>query len=185
MSILAKHHHATQAKYKPYINPKDGTIASTSFMDILRIKVGAKLMIIHNIDTSDGLTNGQMGELVDIIRTTKGDVDKLVMRLNNKQAGKNNRTKFPNIAKKFPECVFIERVTNQYSLRKRSGSAGATAKLIQFPVILSHAITSHKIQGQTIPSPAKVVIDLNTVFEEAQAYVMLSRVQQLDQVSRF
>ena len=104
------------------------------------------------------------------------------MRLNNKQAGKNNRTKFPNIAKKFPECVFIERVTNQYSLRKRSGSAGATAKLIQFPVILSHAITSHKIQGQTIPSPAKVVIDLNTVFEEAQAYVMLSRVQQLDQI---
>ena len=146
-SILARHHHATQAKYKPYINPKDGTIASTSFMDILRIKVGAKLMIIYNIDTPDGLTNGQMGELVAVIKTTKGDVDKLVIRLNNKLVGKNNRHKFPNLSRKFPECVIIEQVKFQYPLRKRSGKAGATATLIQFPVTLSHAITSHKIQG--------------------------------------
>ena len=181
-SILARHHHATQAKYKPYINPKDGTIASTSFIDILRIKVGAKLMIIYNIDTPDGLTNGQMGELVSFIKTTKGDVDKLVIRLNNKLVGKNNRSSYPNFARKFPDCVIIEKVKFQYPLRKKSGKAGATATLIQFPVTLSHAITSHKIQGQTIPSPTKVGLGLDSVFEEAQAYVMLSRVQQLDQI---
>ena len=182
MSIQARHHHATQAKYKPYINPKDGTIASTSFMDILRIKISAKLMIIHNIDTADGLTNGQMGKLVGVIKTTKGDVDKLVVKLNNEQVGKHNMCKYPNISRKFPQCVIIERVSIQYSLRKRSGVAGATATAIQFPVTLSHAITSHKIQGQTIPSPEKVVLGLNSIFEDAQAYVMLSRVQQLDQI---
>ena len=182
LSLQAKHHHATQAKYKPYINPKDGTIATTSFVDLLRIKIGAKLMLIHNTDTCDGLTNGQMGELVGIIRTTKGDVDKLVLKLNNAQCGNQNRSKFPNLSKKFPNCVFIERVSIQYSLRKRSGVAGATATAIQFPVTLSFAITSHKIQGQTIPSPTKVVLGLDSVFEDAQAYVMLSRVQQLDQI---
>ena len=47
---------------------------------------------------------------------------------------------------------------------------------------LAHAITAHKIQGQTIPWPITVVLGLNSVFDDAQALVMLSRVQQLLQV---
>ena len=54
--------------------------------------------------------------------------------------------------------------------------------MIQFPVKPAHAITAHKIQGQTIPWPSKVVLDLNSVFEDAQAHVMLSRAQCLEQV---
>ena len=46
----------------------------------------------------------------------------------------------------------------------------------------AYAITAHKIIGQTIPKPHKVALDLNSVFEDAQAHVMLSRVQCLDQV---
>ena len=56
------------------------------------------------------------------------------------------------------------------------------ATVIQFPVRLAHAITAHKIQGNTIPYPSTVLIDLSSVFEAAQAYVMLSRVQCIDQV---
>ena len=182
VTIQAKHHHATQAKYKPYIEPKEGAVASTSFMDKLKLKIGSKLMIIHNTDTSDGLTNGQLGELVSLVKTTKGEVDKLIIKLNNQKAGQNNRSKHPILSSKFPNCVIIEKVSLQYTLRKRSGEAGATAKVIQFPVKLAFAITSHKIQGQTISSPTKVVIDLNSIFEDAQAHVMLSRVQQLEQL---
>ena len=69
-------------------------------------------MIIHNIDTADGLTNGQLGELVTIIRTTKGEVDKLIVRLKKKNAGQHNRSKFPGLASRFPNCVIIERVSN-------------------------------------------------------------------------
>ena len=65
---------------------------------------------------------------------------------------------------------------------KKSGDVGSTATVIQFPIKLAFAITSHKIQGQTIQNPTKVVLDINSVFEDAQAYVMLSRVQQLEQV---
>ena len=39
-----------------------------------------------------------------------------------------------------------------------------------------------QIQGQTIPWPSKVALDLNSVFEDAQAHVMLSRAQRLEQV---
>ena len=139
-------------------------------------------MIIHNIDTADGLTNGQLGELVTIIRTTKGEVDKLIVRLKKKNAGQHNRSKFPGLASRFPNCVIIERVSNQYTLRKKGGDVSNTATLFQFPLKLAHAITAHKIQGQTIPYPVKVVLDLNSIFEDAQAHVMLSRVQQLEQV---
>ena len=47
---------------------------------------------------------------------------------------------------------------------------------------LAWAITAHKIQGQTIAKPLKLVVDLSKVFEAAQAYVMLSRVQELEQL---
>ena len=40
----------------------------------------------------------------------------------------------------------------------------------------------HKIQGQTIERSKKTTIDLKSVFEGAQAYVMLSRMKELEQV---
>ena len=83
---------------------------------------------------------------------------------------------------KYPDCVFIERVSFQYTIGGRKAEVGTTATVIQFPVRLAHAITAHKIQGQTFVSPAKVAMDLNSVFEAGQAYVMLSRVQCLDQL---
>ena len=90
-TVEAKHHYATQSKTKPkpYISPYDGVVGPTSFMDNLKLKIGAKMMIIYNIDTADGLTNGQMGTLVHIVMTTKGEVDKLIIRLNNSKTEKN------------------------------------------------------------------------------------------------
>ena len=42
-------------------NEKDGTIGSTSFQNVLFLRIGAKVMIIHNVDTLDSITNGQLG----------------------------------------------------------------------------------------------------------------------------
>ena len=182
IEIKAKHFHSTQKKYTPWIEKNDGTVASTSFLDELNLKIGVKIMIIHNIKTSDCLTNGQLGELVDVIRTKNGEVDKLVVKLHSKIAGKQNRQSNPKLASRYTDCVFIERVAYQYPLRKKGGVAGTSATVIQFPVTLAFAITSHKIQGQTIPWPSKVVLDLNSIFEDAQAHVMLSRAQRLKQM---
>ena len=34
-----------------------GTVATTPFQKELRLKIGAKLMMTYNVDTTDGLTN--------------------------------------------------------------------------------------------------------------------------------
>ena len=52
ITIKAIHHHATRKNYKPYIEPKEGAVASTSFIDVLQLKIGSKVMIIHNINTT-------------------------------------------------------------------------------------------------------------------------------------
>ena len=68
----------------------------------------------------------------------------------------------------------------EYTLSKGAMNTIAnTPKLIQFPLILGFAVTVHKIQDQKIERPLKCVIDLRTVFEGAQAYVMLSSIKEL------
>ena len=185
--IYAVNHHPTMKNYDPKPDKKDGAIGKTAFLAVLTLKVGAKVMIIHNIDVPDMLTNGQLGVLRDVIRIGDGkhpkNIQILVVELRDKKAGKSNQEKNKDFAKKYPGCVFIERVSWQYSLTsKKTGTSGATATVIQFPLRVAHGITAHKIQGQSILFPSKVAMDLQTVFEPAQAYVMLSRIQCLEQL---
>ena len=182
VKIPARHHQPTQNNFKPKINQKDGAVGTTSLQEELILKVGAKIMIVHNIDTPDMICNGQVGELIDMVRTTKDVIEILVIKLVDNKAGENNRKKYPKLYEQYPDCVFIERVSIQYTLRKKSGNVGTTATVIQFPVRLAHAITAHKIQGQSLLYPIKVAMDINSVFEAGQAYVMLSRIQCIDQL---
>ena len=182
LRMKAVHHSATKKKYKPMISKKDGNVGNTSLIDELLLKVGAQVMIVHNVDTLDQLSNGQIGILVDIIRTQDKKIEILVIKLRDESAGSQNKNRYPNLSIKYPKCVFIKRTSIQYSIRKKSGDVGAMATVIQFPVKLAHAITAHKIQGNTIVHPSTVLLDLMSVFEPAQAYVMLSRVQCIEQV---
>ena len=170
---------SSRKDFSPKINEKDGSVGTTPFQDILCLKIGAKIIVIHNVDTLDKITNGQLGVLVDFIQTKDDKIDKLVVKLKNESAGKINRKKHPLLASRYPDCVFIDRFSMQYNVRHKSGDIGFTATVVQFPVKVAFAVTAHKIQGASIPSPSKVVLDLNSTFEAAQCYVMLSRVQQL------
>ena len=40
IQLKVRHYHATQKKYKPFIEKKEGAIATTSFQDDLRLKMG-------------------------------------------------------------------------------------------------------------------------------------------------
>ena len=182
LKLRAIHDHPLRKNYKGRVDSRDGTVGDTGFMDQLILKENAKVMIIYNINTLDSLTNGQIGVLVDATKSQDDKVNMLIIKLNNPKAGQENRKQNPELAKKYPNCVFIERIKHTYSLRKNSGNVGSSVSIIQFPVRLAHGVTAHKIQGQTIEAPRKVALDLSTVFDPAQAYVMLSRVQSLDQI---
>ena len=76
----------------------------------------------------------------------------------------------------------IEKVSFNFSLSKSKKNIVSTARVIQFPVKVAFATTAHKIQGQTVKKPQKVVVDLRSVFQPAMAYVMLSRVESIEQL---
>ena len=54
--------------YNPTISKND-LVDDTQFRNTLDIKIGAKVMIVFNIDVLDSLVNGQMGYILDIIYT--------------------------------------------------------------------------------------------------------------------
>ena len=180
--ISAIHYMSKQKKYKPRICKKEGTVGNTSFMDKLRVKIGCKIILIHNIDTVDGLTNGQLGKLIDIIKTQDGTITKLIIEFTKENVGKQSRTKNPQYAAKYPKGTVIEKVSFSYTLSKKATAGSGKASVIQFPIKIAHAITAHKIQGQTVPKPLKVALDISSIFEDAQAHVMLSRVEKFEQI---
>ena len=182
MIIQAKHFLTTERKFKPFICQKEGTIGNTSFMHLLRLKIGCKIILIHNIDTPDGLTNGQLGLLLDVIKAADGSIIKCIIKFTNARIGQANRSRNQQYAVKYPEGTVIEKVAFNYPISKKSSSASKKATLIQFPIKLAQAITAHKIQGQTIPKPLKVALDIKSVFDDGQAHVMLSRAQELNQI---
>ena len=182
LKLKAVHHHPVNSAYKPYINKKDNTIGETGFRDEIILKPGARIIMIHNLDVVDSLTNGQLGTFVDAIKNIDGKVLKLILKLDKPSAGKFNREQNPGLAKRYPDHVFVERVSWQYSLRKKSGDETSKATLIQFPIRLAFGITAHKVQGSSIQYPTKVAVDVDSAFSAGQTYVMLSRVQCLQQI---
>ena len=89
--VTATHFHKTQKKYSPFICKKEGTVGTTSFMDKLRLKIDCKVILIHNIDTSVGLTNGQLGKLIAVIRASDGSVNKCIVEFGRPSVGRNGQ----------------------------------------------------------------------------------------------
>ena len=119
-----------------------------SYLSELTLKVGAQVMLITNIDQEAGLVNGKVGI---VVRCYPSSVN---VRFN----GSNE-----DISIKYHSWV----LEGHESISRN-----------QIPLILSYAVSIHKIQGATLES---AYIDIgNKIFEGGQAYVALSRVKSLD-----
>jgi exonuclease III len=173
--------HKTMKNFNPP-EGKAGEVNKTPFQKELRVKVGAKVMLTYNVDTSDGLTNGARGELIGIIKDAKGNISKIVVKFERETVGKEKRIQNSGICQKYPGGTPIEKVNFPFSISKSKTSVINTATVIQFPLRLAFASTAHKIQGATIPKPQKVIINVTDTFAAAMVYVMLSRVCTLEQI---
>ena len=173
--------HKTIKNFKPDVN-NAGNISNTPFQKELKLKIGSKVMLTYNVDTSDGLTNGARGELIGTIEDEKGTISKLIIHFEVQSNGEDKRRKNIGISLKYPGGTPIEKVNFSFSISKSKSSVINTANVIQFPVKLAFACTAHKIQGATVHKPMKVIIDVMDIWMAAITYVMLSRICSLGQL---
>ena len=141
-------------------------------------------MLTYNIDTCDCLTNGAFGEVLGFNIAKDGSWKQVYVHFLNGDCGKMTRKNFTELQAKFPgkNVLPINVIEFNYPLSKKSNAGYSNATAIQFPLRLAFASTAHKVQGLTVKKPCSLVIDLKSVREAAQAYVMLSRVQALSQI---
>ena len=134
---------------KPKVRP-DGRIEDLQCLDVLRLKIGARCVLIHNINTVDDLVNGSAGSIIGV-EYKKGVLDCIIVKFDKDSSGQQHRQKHPNVAAKYSkengtpiyrhefECILASR-------KGRSLGLGSMAKIFQFPMIINYASTAHKIQ---------------------------------------
>ena len=184
-----KLHAKVQCGTKDIAKPKlarDGSILNTPLQHKLRLKINAQVMLTYNIDVMDSLSNGTMGKVVGFeFASDDRTVKTVLVQFKNPKAGQERRKqnsallqqRFPNIP-----VTPISRIEFRFNLSKNPSSKNDRLTAVQFPLKLAFACTAHKMQGSTVIKPDPLVIDLSSVREAAQAYVMMSRVQSLSQI---
>ena len=124
-------------------------VQNAQCVQILRLKKGANVMCTSNVDMENGIFNGAQGIVVDFAPTTG-----------------------------FPIVRFRNGIVKQMEIHYVQHEDCPTIVIGQYPLVLSWAMTIHKIQGATLP---KAEIDIGvSIFECGQTYVALSRVQSLN-----
>uniref|UniRef100_A0AAY4BKL5 ATP-dependent DNA helicase n=1 Tax=Denticeps clupeoides TaxID=299321 RepID=A0AAY4BKL5_9TELE len=133
--------------------------------DKIQAAVGARVMLIRNLDVEDGLVNGTFGTIANIVTTTTEDgkpyVKVIALQLDNPTAGSKRKSK--------DNSVYVERLEEQTSIK--------SVTRLQFPMKLAFGCTTHKVQGMTLTS---AVVCLKRTFEPGMAYVALSRTTSLE-----
>ena len=181
VSIVAKVNSYLKSDIKPQVT-NTGNIRNTPLPLFLKMKKGAKIMLTYNLDVSDSLTNGACGEIIDF-QFRDNVVDKVLIAFNNPKVGSLKRKEHMYLKSQYPDknVTPIEKIEFHFSFSGKSDNSNS-ATAVQFPLKLAFAATSHKVQGLTVKTPTPLVIDLCSVLQPAQAYVMLSRVQEISQL---
>lgn len=118
---------------------------------VLKIKKGAAVMCLINLDMENGICNGSQGLVIDIIETGKHPL---------------------------PIVKFSNGIIKTIQPYYWQSDEFPTIAVGQYPISLAWAMTIHKIQGATL-SLAEMELGYS-IFEYGQTYVALSRIQSLD-----
>ncbi|XP_053178284.1 uncharacterized protein LOC128361756 [Scomber japonicus] len=161
-------------------NPQTGRFAKTTtshtfdkqtyLTKLLSVGPNARVMLIKNIDTSDGLVNGVCGTVCLVKSDENTKLPKTIyVNFDDERIGSKLRAKFPCTVPGLQNATPIgreeDKVTNRGGVRR------------QFPLRLAWACTIHKVQGLTLD---KAVVSFKKIFSAGQAYVALSRVTSIE-----
>lgn len=125
--------------------------------DPLKLKVGAKVMLLRNDNRGKKYVNGTLG----IITSIYGD--------------------YVRVKTDDQQAITVERsnwklYTYEWDEQEKSIVPVETGSFTQFPLKLAWAVTIHKSQGMTFDS---VIVDAHNSFAPGQVYVALSRCKSL------
>ena len=181
ISITALVTSEARGVHKPKLNP-DGSIIGTSLQYHIDLKKGCRVMLTTNLDVCDGLVNGSLGTVIGFEYNKEGRIQYIMVTFDDKEDGKRRRTNCDRVVAKYPglNATPIERMEVNFSQSKKQDGAQGTA--VNFPLKLCDATTAHKIQGSTVKKPTSLVLHLHGYLRPAMGYVMLSRIQCLDQL---
>ena len=145
--------HNLRNKIKKILEKDEDISRTAGLAKIITIKIGARVMIRRNIDTSIGLCNCARGKVISISKNLTGEIETVNVEING-------------------QVHNIKKVNVEFEICK-----GVHLSRSQFPFILSYAISIHKSQGISLNS---VLIDAGEHnFADGQIYVALSRVTSL------
>ena len=74
-----------------------GEVGPTQYMDELKLKKGCPVMLLHNVDVADCLSNGQLGTYVGTVKGANGAVKMIMVKFKDPKAGRNWRERNPGI----------------------------------------------------------------------------------------
>ena len=140
----------------------------TCLVPELELAVGARVMLIANVDVLDGLCNGVSGTIKGILFGSSNNMPQVVyVKFDSDRIGMKARSA-KSIPARYFDCVPIEPRKETFQLKRKTFSTTRE----QFPLKLAWAVTIHKVQGQTTET---AVISMKGL-KAAMAYVALSRV---------
>ena len=180
----AKVVHDRNYKYK--VTPH-GTIDDTNFLEYLKLKKGARVMLTFNVNIIDSLVNGAMGTVTDIEfqkaaeNQENPEVNAYIVSFDDPHVGEEHRRKNKDVSEKYAHChgTHIYRSRLDYYPRKTTQHKNQVS-IFQFPLRPADASTGHKLQGVTIKDGENLVVNGHPRMPSGMGYVMLSRNSNID-----
>ena len=136
-------------------------------------------MITTNTDVPDGLTNGAMGTVTNVIIGERtGKMRTILVSFDSKHVGQE--AMHTSVYKSTNQnAVPIYKTQATFPIHKK---ASYQSTRNQFPLTLAWTVTIHKCQGLTLP---EIVIDMTPAkgkFKPGEAYVAFSRVRTIEKL---
>ena len=156
MSRKANVFSATQREIKSPKLDSSGYIHKTNIPLVVDLKVRARVTLTYNIDVSDSLCNGSLGEVVGFKRDNNNVIKYVMVKFDKISAGSERRKNYKFLESEFGYATPIDLLEQEYHQGKESSSS-ATA--INWPLKLAWGITLHKIKGTTVFHPHALICD--------------------------
>ena len=152
-SIKACDARAGQTSHIDLTNLSDKRSETGGLHGILKLGIGARVMLTTNVDVSDGLVNGARGEVVHVATNSECKLTHVLVKFDHPDVGAKAKQS-SQFRQTFPNSV---PVTKHEAVFRANGKRGSEITRLQFPLTLAWATTIHKVQGLTLD---EIVVDM-------------------------